>query len=152
MTQIKIIKHAKGSPGVRLLGLGPGLIPTNASNKLQTLLNNYAFWAINRKKNKLRKMLLNSAVVISVWEEKRLVGFGRATSDEIFRAVLWDVVIADDQQRLGLGRIVVEALIEAPELRNVEKIYLMTTNCVEFYKQIGFEVSNNQTLLENRKN
>tara|TARA_A100001037_G_scaffold96144_1_gene87546 strand:+ start:1371 stop:1640 length:270 start_codon:yes stop_codon:yes gene_type:complete len=76
-----------------------------------------------------------------------MVGFGRATSDRIFRAVLWDIVVADDLQGLGLGRQVVDALITTPALKNVEKIYLMTTNSKEFYLQLGFEQSEQQNLL-----
>ncbi len=76
-----------------------------------------------------------------------MVGFGRATSDGLYRAVLWDIVVADDLQRLGLGRQVVDALLSAPELKNVEKIYLMTTNSTEFYLQLGFEECKKQNLL-----
>ena len=75
------------------------------------------------------------------------MGFGRATSDSIFRAVLWDVVVADDFQRHGLGSLLVEALLQAPSIKNVEKVYLMTTNSSKFYKQMGFENSFNQSLL-----
>ena len=41
-------------------------------------------------------------------EGKRLVGFGRATSDGFSRAVLWDIVVAGDLQGHGLGRWVIE--------------------------------------------
>ena len=147
MKGISIIKHAKGAPGLCFLGLGPGLQPSQGIIKLQNLLNNHAFWAINRNKKQLRKMLHTSSVVISLWKNKRIIGFGRATSDEIFRAVLWDVVIANDQQGNGFGRLVVDALLEAPEIKNVEKVYLMTTNCSEFYEQMGFKLAKNQNLL-----
>tara|TARA_Y100001968_G_scaffold330071_1_gene380924 strand:- start:87 stop:557 length:471 start_codon:yes stop_codon:yes gene_type:complete len=152
MDEILIIKHAKGCPGLRFLGLGPGLQPNHGISKLQNLLNEQAFWAINRNKKQLRKMLFHSTVVITLWKNKRLVGFGRGTSDEIFRAVLWDVVVANDHQGSGLGRVVVEALLNAAEIKNVEKVYLMTTNCVEFYEQMGFQIPNNQKLLLLRKN
>tara|TARA_Y100001968_G_scaffold238721_1_gene222126 strand:+ start:416 stop:874 length:459 start_codon:yes stop_codon:yes gene_type:complete len=147
MDELLIIKHAKGSPGLRLMGLGPGLLPSRGLEKLQDLLNQHTFWAINRNKKQLKKMLFKSSVVISLWKNKNLIGFGRATSDEIFRAVLWDVVIANDHQGLGLGRLVVEALLNANEIKSVEKVYLMTTNCVEFYEQIGFEIPKTQKLL-----
>jgi len=152
MDELLLIKHAKGSPGFRLLGLGPRFKPSRGINKLQKLLNEHTFWAINRNKSQLRKMLLKSSIAISVWKNQKLVGFGRGTSDEIFRAVLWDVVISNDHQGSGLGRILVDALLNSSEIKNVEKVYLMTTNCVEFYKQIGFEISNQQKLLILRKN
>jgi len=75
------------------------------------------------------------------------VGFGRASSDEVFRAVLWDVVIPEDLQGKGYGRQLVEALLNTPPLHNVERVYLMTTNSAGFYKQLGFERVNGQQLL-----
>ena len=147
MAGIKLIKHLPGAPGMRWFGLGPGLKPTRSMNKLKTLLDKHAFWAKGRSNKQLSQLLANSTVVISLWHGHRMVGFGRATSDRIFRAVLWDIVVADDLQGLGLGRQVVDALITTPALKNVEKIYLMTTNSKEFYLQLGFEQSEQQNLL-----
>ena len=147
MKNISIVKHAPTAPGLRLFGLGPELLPCQGLTKLQRFLEKHAFWAERRSKSQLRKMLSNSSVIISLWREERIVGFGRATSDSIFRAVLWDVVVADDFQRHGLGSLLVEALLQAPSIKNVEKVYLMTTNSSKFYKQMGFENSFNQSLL-----
>tara|TARA_B100000029_G_scaffold503892_1_gene581729 strand:- start:29 stop:493 length:465 start_codon:yes stop_codon:yes gene_type:complete len=147
MTCIKLIQHAPGAPGLRLLGLGPRLQPCSGKLQLKNLLNNHAFWAAGRSNKQISQILANSTVVVSLWSGKRIVGFGRATSDGIFRAVLWDIVVADDLQGLGLGRQVVDALLSAPALTNVEKIYLMTTNSKEFYLQLGFEKSEQQSLL-----
>ncbi len=147
MHEISVIKHAKGALGLRFLGLGPGMRPTQGMLKLQILLAKHAFWSTKRNKRQLQKMLAKSSVVISIWDKKRLVGFGRATSDETFRAVLWDVVVANDVQGIGLGRLLVEALLNAPEIKNVERIYLMTTNCSKFYQQMGFHISHSQKLL-----
>ena len=147
MTCIKLIQHAQGAPGLRLLGLGPSLRPCSGLQQLKNLLDKHAFWATGLSNKQLSQLLANSTVVISLWHGHRMVGFGRATSDRIFRAVLWDIVVADDLQGLGLGRQVVDALITAPALKNVEKIYLMTTNSKEFYLQLGFEQSEQQNLL-----
>jgi N-acetylglutamate synthase-like GNAT family acetyltransferase len=92
-------------------------------------------------------MLRGSAAVASLWQGKRLVGFARATSDGIYRAVLWDVVIPEDLQGKGLGRLLVEALMSSPQLRDVERIYLMTTNGAGFYKQLGFQEVAGQRLM-----
>ena len=83
----------------------------------------------------------------SLWRGKRLVGFARASSDGAFRAVLWDVVVPQDVQGRGLGRKLVEALLLHPSLARVERIYLMTTNGMGFYSQLGFERSEGQTLM-----
>jgi predicted N-acetyltransferase YhbS len=115
--------------------------------QLQQLLNSHSFWAQGRTPAQLRRMLVGSQAVVSAWRGDRLVGFGRASSDGLFRAVLWDVVVAADQQGQGLGRRLVETLLEAPVLVEVERVYLMTTNSAGFYEQLGFTTTNHQQLM-----
>ena len=145
--RIRLVRHATGAPGLRLLGLGPALRPTRGLLKLQRLFRKHAFWAKQRSIRDLRRMLQGSPVVVSLWRGKRLVGFGRASSDGIHRAVLWDIVVAGDLQGRGLGRQVVEALLNSPRLRHVERVYLMTTNSAGFYRQLGFTTAEPQQLL-----
>ena len=147
MARINLVEHAPGAPGLRLMGMGPNLRPTRGLLKLRLLLNKHAFWAQGRSRQQLREMLKGSQVVVSLWRGKRMVGFGRASSDGIYRAVLWDVVVAGDLQGRGLGRRVVEALLASPKLREVERVYLMTTNSNGFYEQMGFNKVASQHLL-----
>ncbi len=152
MDQIKLIKHHKGAPLLRIFGIGHKLTIFDGITQLQNLLENNTFWATGRSKSQICKMLSNSTVVVSVWHKNQLIGFGRATSDHVFRAVLWDVVIDADRQGLGLGKLIVEALLTNKEIQCVEKVYLMTTNSSEFYKQLGFKINNKQSLLILNKN
>ena len=145
--RIRLVRHAPGAPGLCLLGMGPGCRPTRGLLKLQRLFRKHAFWAQERTTADLRRMLTGSPVVVSLWRGKRLVGFGRASSDGIHRAVLWDIVVAGDLQGRGLGRQVVEALLDSPRLRRVERVYLMTTNSAGFYQQLGFSSAEPQQLL-----
>jgi len=147
MAEIYVLQHAQGAPGMRWFGLGPGLRPTRGLWKLQRLLDKHAFWAQGRTQAELRQMLRGSAAVVSLWRGKRLVGFGRASSDGVFRAVLWDVVIPEDLQGQGLGRRLVETLVQTPALQGVERVYLMTTNSAGFYRQLGFQQVEGQQLL-----
>ena len=93
-------------------------------------------------------MLWGSEAIVSAWQGERLVGFGRATGDGQFRAVLWDVVVARDVQGQGLGRRLVEALIAMPVVTKAELIYLMTTNSEGFYQRLGFTNVQNQQLMK----
>jgi N-acetylglutamate synthase-like GNAT family acetyltransferase len=92
-------------------------------------------------------MLRGSEAAVSVWRGLQLVGFGRATSDGQYRAVLWDVVVAKEQQGQGLGRLIVEALLTSPLVAGVERIYLMTTKGEGFYERIGFSRVDSQKLM-----
>ena len=76
MKEISLIKHSRGALGLRFFGLGPKLKPTNGLSKLKELLDNNAFWAKSRTINDLKKCLANSDVIISLWVDKEIVGFG----------------------------------------------------------------------------
>ena len=147
MDPIRLVHHAPGAPGLRCLGLGPNFTPARALLKLQRLFDRHAFWARGRSYTQLRRLLAGSDAVVSVWRGKRLVGFGRATSDGFSRAVLWDIVVAGDLQGHGLGRRVLEELLHAPAVVGVERVYLMTTKSAGFYGQLGFHTADPQQLM-----
>ena len=151
MAPIRLVHHAQGAPGLRFLGLGPNFIPARALLKLQRLFDRHAFWARGRSFTQLRRLLAGSDAVVSVWRGKRLVGFGRATSDGFSRAVLWDIVVAGDLQGHGLGRRVLEELLHAPAVVGVERVYLMTTKSAGFYNQLGFQTAEPQQLMVLRR-
>ena len=151
VTPIQLVHHAPGAPGLRWFGIGPNLCPTRALLKLQRLFDRHAFWARGRSFGQLRRLLSGSDAVVSLWRGKRLVGFGRATSDGFSRAVLWDIVVAGDLQGHGLGRRVLEELLHAPAVVGVERVYLMTTNSAGFYRQLGFRHADPQQLMVLRR-
>ncbi len=115
--------------------------------QLQALFNKSAFWAINRRIEDLEIAIDRSEPVISAIDGTTLVGFARATSDGIYRATIWDVVIDCDYQGLGLGRQIVETILTHPCMLRVEKIYLNTTNQQGFYERIGFERNSSTTMV-----
>ena len=147
MNEISLINHSKGALGLRFFGLGPNLKPTNGLNKLKKLLDNNAFWAKNRTINDLKKCLANSDVIISIWVGNEIVGFGRALTDGIYRGVLWDIVIDQNHQGKGFGKLIVNNLLSSKEIKNTKKIYLMTTNKKIFYSQLDFKEVRSQNLL-----
>jgi GNAT superfamily N-acetyltransferase len=134
-----VIRHGSGALRLRLW---PG-----ALSQLRRMLDQHSFWGQGRSASQLHRMLAASQAAISVWDGPRLVGFGRASSDWVFRAVLWDVVVAESHRSQGLGRRVVEELLRCPAVRAVERVYLMTTNSEGFYRHLGFDASHRQHLL-----
>jgi len=115
--------------------------------QLQELLNISAFWAKGRSIEDLSIAIANSEPVISAWDSQRLVGFARATSDAIYRATIWDVVIHPEYRNNGLGSNLVETVLSHPRMRWVERVYLMTTHQQEFYKKIGFQPNTTTTMV-----
>ena len=115
--------------------------------QLQALFKLGAFWAIERKIEDLNIAIENSEPVISVWDSQKLIGFARATSDGIYRATIWDVVIDPEYRGAGLGRKLVQTVLSHPRMNRVEKVYLTTTHRQSFYERIGFEVNLSSTMV-----
>ena len=147
MKDLTLVKHASGAPGLRLFGFGPIFLPSDGISKLQLLLDKNTFWAKNRSKKDIRKMLLNSQVIVSVWKKNHIIAFGRATSDGIFRAVLWDIVVDQKYQHAGLGKVIVSTILSDNLISKVERVYLMTTKFDEFYLSRGFLLEKEQKLM-----
>ena len=83
----------------------------------------------------------------SIWSGNELVGFGRALSDGIYRGVLWDIVIDQNHQGKGYGKMIIKNLLESRKIKYTKKIYLMTTSKKLFYSQIDFKEVSSQNLL-----
>ena len=147
LNSITIIQHVPGAPGLMILGMGPKGRLVKGLQKLKKLLDEETFWANERDYRSLRTMLFNSTEIISIWQEDCLIGFGRATSDKIYRAVLWDIVVKSEFKGVGIGKLIVENLINQKSIKNVEKIYLMTTNKSSFYSRLGFKKEIKQKLM-----
>ncbi len=115
--------------------------------QLRELFNGSAFWATGRSLKDLAKAISFSCPVVTAWQQETLIGFARATSDGVYRATIWDVVIHDDYQGAGLGRKLVETVIAHPHMSNVDRIYLMTTNQQKFYERVGFSENETTTMV-----
>ncbi|MFN6065574.1 MAG: GNAT family N-acetyltransferase [Pseudanabaena sp.] len=115
--------------------------------QLQGLLKMGAFWAKDRTVAGLEIALANSKPVVTVWDGDRLIGHARATSDGIYRATIWDVVINLEYRGAGLGRKLVQTVLAHPHFCNVERVYLMTTHQQKFYEHIGFKQNTSTTLV-----
>jgi ribosomal protein S18 acetylase RimI-like enzyme len=126
-------------------------------SQLQALFQGAAFWAQDRTLEDLKIAIAHSKPVISVWDcrsqeqsaeaSNRLIGFARATSDGIYRATIWDVVIHPDYRGEGLGGKLLQTLLAHPHMNRVERIYLMTTHQQAFYEHMGFTQSSSTTMM-----
>ncbi len=145
--EIILTKHFKGAPGLRFFGIGPNFLPCNGLCKLKVLLDQNTSWAKNRKIKDLKNCLANSDVIVSLWSNNKILGFGRALSDGVYRSVLWDIVIDHNHQGKGYGKLIVNSLLESKRIKESDKIYLMTTNQKDFYYQLGFNEVFSQNLL-----
>jgi ribosomal protein S18 acetylase RimI-like enzyme len=115
--------------------------------QLQHLFIKTAFWARSRNMDDLKIAIANSNPVVTIWDGDRLIGFARATSDGVYRAGIWDVIVDPNYQGVGLGRKLVETVLSHPLVSKVERVYLTTTHQQSFYERIGFERNETTTMV-----
>ncbi|KAL6771857.1 hypothetical protein ACKKBG_A28045 [Auxenochlorella protothecoides x Auxenochlorella symbiontica] len=71
--------------------------------------------------------------------EGQLLAFARATSDKALTATIWDVAVTPGWQRIGLGRALVERLLEALTSQGIPTITLYAEpGVVGMYEKMGF--------------
>ena len=61
--------------------------------------------------------------------------------------MLWDIVIDQNYQGKGFGRLIVKNLLSSKKIKTTKKLYLMTTNKKFFYSQCDFREVTSQNLL-----
>ncbi len=59
-----------------------------------------------------RRAFEASDTVVFVYRGGRLIGFGRALSDGEYQAAVYDVAVVPEFQRQGVGRIIMQKILE----------------------------------------
>lgn len=102
-------------------------------------------WAQHRTLIDVERLLQKMDIFVAVRDQKRLIGFGRAITDGVFRAILDDIVVDDLYRGQGVGAFIVEGLLD--QLRGIEEILLHTERHLEdFYAKYGFKAFQGLTM------
>jgi len=94
-------------------------------------------WANTRNIEDAHEMLSHTDVVITAWNENRLVGLGRVLTDYVYRASIWDVIVDTTYQGQDIGTEIIQRILQHPDLKRVELFWLCTRS-PDFYEKLGF--------------
>ncbi|MDR7073396.1 GNAT family N-acetyltransferase [Fictibacillus barbaricus] len=118
-----------------------------------TLLFKNEWWTQKRKAADIEQMLQNSNVVIGLIDAStdKLVGFARAITDTIYRAFIFDVIAHSEHRELGIGKILMDHLLNHPLIKNVERVELYCPDrLTSYYEKFGFTTDVNGSNLMRR--
>ena len=96
-----------------------------------------SYWAQNRTIEQTRTAISNS-ICFAVFKEQRQVGFARVITDKATFAYIGDVFILDGFRGRGLGKRLMNAMLEHPELQGLRRWLLATRDAHGLYEQYGF--------------
>ncbi|KAH7841420.1 hypothetical protein Vadar_029675 [Vaccinium darrowii] len=94
-----------------------------------------------RDPDKIRTALdhTDSLVWVEYEKTKRPVAFARATGDGVFNAIIWDVVVDPSFQGIGLGKAVMERVVNELLGKGITNIALYSEpRVLGFYRPLGF--------------
>ena len=99
-------------------------------------------WSKRRRTDKKwREILSKSSYVCGIWDDKKLIGMGRILEDGIM-CMFYDIAVHKDYQGKGIGKIIVNKLLDKVKNKGYTSIGLFTgEHNISFYKKFGFEVA-----------
>jgi GNAT superfamily N-acetyltransferase len=101
-----------------------------------------AYWCEGIPRQLLARAVANS-LCFSLLEEdgggaRRQIGFARVCTDSATFAYLMDVYVLSDRRGEGLGRWLMECVMEHPRLAGLRRFLLITRDAHGLYRQFGF--------------
>jgi len=103
------------------------------------------WWTRERQEADVRRMLEHTDIVVGLCEggragaPGRLVAFARVVTDYVYKATLYDVIVAPDYRGRGLGPLLMNAVLSHPAVAKVAhaELYCLL-ELVPFYRTLGF--------------
>ncbi|AYA75950.1 GNAT family N-acetyltransferase [Bacillus sp. Y1] len=89
--------------------------------------------------DQLYTAICNSWYSISIYHNRKLIGFGRIISDGIYQTLICDVMVHPEYQGQGIGKKIIEALLKKCEGEGIKWVQLFCAKGKqEFYHKLGF--------------
>lgn len=98
----------------------------------------------DRSRESVSDMLFGPSVCLAVANsDGDLVAFARAITDDVFAAVIVDIIVDAGHRRVGIGRELVTAIRNHPALAGLESIELSCSPALApWFADIGFRAPN----------
>jgi GNAT superfamily N-acetyltransferase len=105
---------------------------------IHNFLSNDSYWAKGRTLATVRKSIDHS-LCFGVFKGNNQVGFARVVSDHSVFAWILDVFILEEYRKKGLGKMLMDAIINHGSLQNLQRWGLGTDDAHGLYEQYGFQ-------------
>lgn len=103
-------------------------------------LSEESYWAKGRTRETVDTSVENSIVFGIYSADGTTVGSARVVTDRATFGWLCDVFVVDGHKGKGLGKALVSAASEHPDLRDLKRFVLATADAQGLYRQFGWEI------------
>jgi GNAT superfamily N-acetyltransferase len=102
-------------------------------------LNDESYWARGRSRQTVERSLAHS-ITLGGYLHGTMIGFARVVTDRATFAWLCDVFVMPEHRRRGVGKALLTAAVEHPDLQTIQRFVLATTDAHDLYRRFGFEI------------
>lgn len=105
--------------------------------KIHRYLSKEAYWCLNIPREKVEKAIEGS-ICFGVYDNSQQIGYARIVTDSATFAWLCDVYIEKEYQNQGLGKFLMNSIMEYVNPMNLRRFGLATRDAHGLYSQYGF--------------
>lgn len=82
-------------------------------------------------------MIDNASILVTAWDDKKLVGIARSLSDFVYVTYLSDLAVDENYQQQGIGKKLIE-LTQAQTSPECMMVLLAAPKANDYYPKLGF--------------
>ncbi|MCW3120200.1 MAG: family acetyltransferase [Chitinophagaceae bacterium] len=110
-------------------------VPT--AEQVIELYNNAGLPRPTNDPERIKKMFENSNLVVTAWDENKLVGLSRTITDWVWCSYLADLAVCPDYKKSGIGKKLIEFTREIIGEQSMI-LLLSVPAAMDYYPKIGF--------------
>lgn len=101
-------------------------------------------------KERIEKMYAHSNLILTAWDNDRLIGISRSLTDFCYCCYLSDLAVRAEYQKQGIGQKLIQ-LTQDKIGKQTALILLSAPSAMEYYPKIGFEKIENGYIIKRKK-
>lgn len=105
-----------------------------------------SYWGKERSRAQTLKTIENSYCFGVYTNSNEQIGFARVVTDTVFFGYIMDVIITNKWQGRGLGKKLVDFILNDEMIKNLQTIALKTKDAHSLYEKYGFSKIGNSPL------
>lgn len=123
---------------------------TDITPDINQIIDLYQSSGINRPINdyeRIKQMYTNSNLVITAWDDTKLVGIARSLTDFCYCCYLSDLAVSKEYQKHGIGKKLISLTKE--QIGDQSMLLLLAApTAMNYYPKVGLEVVSNGFIIK----